>query len=354
MVNFAKPTVVNIGIQAITDYHDDHTSEFDIPDGMEAKALTIHGTVFGGGEANASGSDTYDFYYISVTESIDINIDGQGYETLGITFENSVFGSGNASSSAGTSTIDIYNLGTLQQPNKCVSIQRTDILTIKNDVIKLIDFGFAVKTNKETYQTLLCGSPSYMAPEIVKKEKYIAQYSDIWSLGVLLYSMLFGRFPFKGNSQKELFENIKKCEVDFPKDIIVNENPDNVDITAYYDGDLLIGFTMVYILKRFVFGAYFGVREDLRGKGYGQTIFSSLLKKYSKSNPFIMGAESPLEENAPNLEIRKRRHSFFIRNGMRDTGISYNYNGVLFTIMSNRNDPFSQEDFDEINSTLPE
>ena len=102
-------------------------------------------------------------------------------------------------------------------------IKLENILTIKNDVIKLIDFGFAVKTNKETYQTLLCGSPSYMAPEIVKKEKYIAQYSDIWSLGVLLYSMLFGCFPFKGNSQKELFENIKKCEVDFPKDIIVNE-----------------------------------------------------------------------------------------------------------------------------------
>ena len=102
-------------------------------------------------------------------------------------------------------------------------IKLENILTIKNDVIKLIDFGFAVKTNKETYQTLLCGSPSYMAPEIVKKEKYIAQYSDIWSLGVLLYSMLFGRFPFKGKSQKELFENIKKCEVDFPKDILVNE-----------------------------------------------------------------------------------------------------------------------------------
>ena len=102
-------------------------------------------------------------------------------------------------------------------------IKLENILTIKNDVIKLIDFGFAVKTNKETYQTLLCGSPSYMAPEIVKKEKYIAQYSDIWSLGVLLYSMLFGRFPFIGKSQKELFDNIKKCEVDFPKDIIVNE-----------------------------------------------------------------------------------------------------------------------------------
>ncbi len=133
---------------------------------------------------------------------------------------------------------------------------------------------------------------------------------------------------------------------------IVNENPDNVDITAYYDGDLLIGFTMVYILKRFVFGAYFGVREDLRGKGYGQTIFSSLLKKYSKSNPFIMGAESPLEENAPNLEIRKRRHAFYIRNGLRDTGVYYNYKGVSYSMMSLSQEPFTQKDFDEIAAVL--
>ena len=102
-------------------------------------------------------------------------------------------------------------------------IKLENILTLNNDEIKLIDFGFAVKTNKETYQTLLCGSPSYMAPEIVKREKYIAQYSDIWSLGVLLYSMLYGRFPFKGKTQKELFENIKKCEAEFPDDIKVNE-----------------------------------------------------------------------------------------------------------------------------------
>ena len=110
-----------------------------------------------------------------------------------------------------------------QNKNICHrDIKLENILTLKNDIIKLIDFGFAVKTNKETFQTLLCGSPSYMAPEIVKREKYIAQYSDIWSLGVLLYSMLYGRFPFKGKTQSELFENIKKCEVVFPKEIRVD------------------------------------------------------------------------------------------------------------------------------------
>ena len=111
-----------------------------------------------------------------------------------------------------------------QSKNICHrDIKLENILTLKNDIIKLIDFGFAVKTNKETFQTLLCGSPSYMAPEIVKKEKYIAQYSDIWSLGVLLYSMLFGRFPFKGKTQEELFENIKKCEFEFPEEIEVSD-----------------------------------------------------------------------------------------------------------------------------------
>ena len=135
---------------------------------------------------------------------------------------------------------------------------------------------------------------------------------------------------------------------------IITESGENCDYTAYYDGDLLVGLTMVCILKRFTYGAYFAVREDLRGKGYGQTIFTSVLEKYSKSNPFVIDAESPLEENAPNLEIRKRRYAFFIRNGLRDTGVRTNYNGVLFNFLSNSNEPFSQKDFDEINATLPE
>ena len=111
-----------------------------------------------------------------------------------------------------------------QSKNICHrDIKLENILIIKDDIIKLIDFGFAVKTDKETYQNLFCGSPSYMAPEIVNKENYIAQYSDIWSLGVLLFSMLYGRFPFKAQTQKELFEKISEAKVEFPDDIEINE-----------------------------------------------------------------------------------------------------------------------------------
>ena len=111
-----------------------------------------------------------------------------------------------------------------QSKNICHrDIKLENILIIKDDIIKLIDFGFAVKTDKETYQNLFCGSPSYMAPEIINKENYIAQYSDIWSLGVLLFSMLYGRFPFKGQTQKELFEKINEAKVEFPNDIEIND-----------------------------------------------------------------------------------------------------------------------------------
>ncbi len=156
---------------------------------------------------------------------------------------------------------------------------------------------------------------------------------------------------------RKIYESAFTGGEQYPYDVIIRvtlERGEHSDFTAYYDGDLLVGLTYVHLLTRFNYGAYFAVRADLRGKGYGQTILTALLEKYSKGKPFIIGVESLLEKNAPNLEIRKRRHAFFIRKGFRDTGVNYDYNGVLFTIMSNSEEPFSQQDFDELNSELPE
>ena len=55
---------------------------------------------------------------------------------------------------------------------------------------------------------IFCGTSSYMAPEIVKKNEYSGFASDIWALGIVLFVMLTGRFPFKGNTEKELFNRI--------------------------------------------------------------------------------------------------------------------------------------------------
>ena len=102
-------------------------------------------------------------------------------------------------------------------------IKLENVLVLKDNTVKIIDFGFAVKCNRETLQKLFCGTPNYMAPEIVKKEKYMACYSDIWSLGVLFYAMLFGIFPFKGKDEDDLFEKICKGNLNFPEYNPINE-----------------------------------------------------------------------------------------------------------------------------------
>lgn len=49
---------------------------------------------------------------------------------------------------------------------------------------------------------MFCGTPSYMGPEIVNKKEYTGPPADIWALGVLLYALLCGTFPFKGKLLK--------------------------------------------------------------------------------------------------------------------------------------------------------
>ena len=117
-------TVVNIGA--------------DVPAATNVVAgpVVINGTVFGGGEANASGSDEYDWTFISVTKGVDININGQNYQTFEI--HGSIFGSGNASTSAGDSEITIKNYGTYANPKRNISIQRTNLVTLDNSAMVLV------------------------------------------------------------------------------------------------------------------------------------------------------------------------------------------------------------------------
>lgn len=126
----------------------------------------------------------------------------------------------------------------------------------------------------------------------------------------------------------------------------------DIDYTAYYDDEMLVGLTMVLRQPRYNWGWYFAVREELRGKGYGQQILSALLDKYRGGNPFIIDIESPLQADAPNPEQRHRRHAFYLRNGLKDTPTSRTFEGITYTIMSNSNAPFTQQDYDDILSAL--
>ena len=76
------------------------------------------------------------------------------------------------------------------------------LLEDKTKNIKIIDFGFAISC-KDRKLTSFCGTPSYMAPEIISKKDYLGPPVDIWTLGILLYVLMCGHFPFRGKANRE-------------------------------------------------------------------------------------------------------------------------------------------------------
>ena len=75
-----------------------------------------------------------------------------------------------------------------------------NILIDDNKNIKVIDFGFSLVTPRNKPLNVCCGTPSYMAPELIAKKNYYGHLVDIWALGILLFVLLSGYFPFKGIS----------------------------------------------------------------------------------------------------------------------------------------------------------
>lgn len=91
-------------------------------------------------------------------------------------------------------------------------------------MIKIIDFGFAAFTMDSQGRTqklkIFCGTPSYMAPELVRKNEYDGRQVDMWALGVLLYAMLTGMFPFRGQSESELYGRIQRGQYKMPAELM--------------------------------------------------------------------------------------------------------------------------------------
>lgn len=88
-------------------------------------------------------------------------------------------------------------------------------------VLKLADFGFARILPSTSLAETLCGSPLYMAPEILRYEKYGAK-ADLWSVGAVLYEMVVGKPPFKAANHMELLKRIEKTndKIKIPEPVV--------------------------------------------------------------------------------------------------------------------------------------
>lgn len=68
------------------------------------------------------------------------------------------------------------------------------------------------------------GSPAYISPDVLSGKPYLGKPSDMWALGVVLFTMLYGQFPFYDSNPQELFRKIKAAEFTLPKESPLSEN----------------------------------------------------------------------------------------------------------------------------------
>ena len=111
----------------------------------------------------------------------------------------------------------LHNIGVVHRdlkPENLIYLSPAD-----DSPIKITDFGLAKyrsnKASEVSNMTTACGTPGYVAPEVLKNEPY-NKAVDMWSLGVILYILLCGFPPFYHESTAALYKQIKKGQYDFP------------------------------------------------------------------------------------------------------------------------------------------
>ncbi|GBG63098.1 hypothetical protein CBR_g36585 [Chara braunii] len=95
--------------------------------------------------------------------------------------------------------------------------------------LKIADFGFARSLMPQGLAETLCGSPLYMAPEILQFQRYDAK-ADLWSVGAILFELVTGRPPFGGANHVQLLRNIERSEARIPENISSTLSEDCVDM----------------------------------------------------------------------------------------------------------------------------
>merc|ERR1712110_1359607 len=93
--------------------------------------------------------------------------------------------------------------------------------TRDNVILKLADFGFARQLQLDSMAATLCGSPMYMAPEVITSQNYTHK-ADLWSIGVIIYQALTSRSPFPQQTPtalREFYQTHTRIKADLPEHI---------------------------------------------------------------------------------------------------------------------------------------
>ena len=94
-----------------------------------------------------------------------------------------------------------------------------NILLDNENNVKLADFGLSNIMKDGIFLYSSCGSPNYAAPELISGKYYNGASIDIWSCGVILYTLLTGSLPFNEKATAKLYQKIKDCKYILPENV---------------------------------------------------------------------------------------------------------------------------------------
>uniref|UniRef100_A0A8D3ASP5 non-specific serine/threonine protein kinase n=1 Tax=Scophthalmus maximus TaxID=52904 RepID=A0A8D3ASP5_SCOMX len=145
--------------------------------------------------------------------------------------------------------------------------------TINGIRIKIADFGFARYLQSNMMAATLCGSPMYMAPEVIMSQNYDAK-ADLWSIGTVIYQCLVGKPPFQANSPQDLrmfYEKNKSLQPIIPRE------------TSPQLGNLLLGLLQRNQKERMDFDMQTLAEDGLSSPPLGPPNFLQLSKESAGS-----------------------------------------------------------------------
>ena len=178
------------------------------------------------------------------------------------------------------------------------------LLTEENRIIKIADFGFAKIIGENTLMETMCGSPLYMAPEIIgiglgNGETY-SEKSDLWSIGVILYQCLYGRLVFgEASTYDELVKAIRTAPVVYPKNIHVSAEALDL-LSGLLQKDPILRFTWVeFFTHRWWTGRETLSRESLSmmTSSISSSVESTVDSRIPTSQPI------PITQPTPNISF---------------------------------------------------
>ena len=95
--------------------------------------------------------------------------------------------------------------------------------------VKIGDFGLATKLEFDgERKRTICGTPNYIAPEVLEGKQGHSYEVDIWSLGVIIYTLIIGKPPFETNDVKTTYKRIRSNQYTFPESASISDQARNL------------------------------------------------------------------------------------------------------------------------------